>query len=156
MLDHLPIPNLQSRAENGDVRFGTVDAWLIDQLARGTANTRQDEIPHLTDVSNASRTMLLNIHDLTWDPELLEIFGIPEAALPTPLPSAGTFATTHPSIFGREISITGVAGDQHAALYGQACFARGDMKCTYGTGAFLLANSGSDAHALFTDSASAG
>ena len=156
MLDHLPIPNLQSRAENGDVRFGTVDAWLIDQLARGTANTRQDEIPHLTDVSNAARTMLLNIHDLTWDPELLEIFGIPEASLPTPLPSAGTFATTHPSIFGREIPITGVAGDQHAALYGQACFARGDMKCTYGTGAFLLANSGPNAHALFTDSTSAG
>ncbi len=153
MLDHLPIPNLQARAENGDVRFGTVDAWLIDQLARGESGSVGDDIPHLTDVTNASRTMLLNIHDLTWDPDLLRIFGIPEVALPTPMPSAGPFTVTHPSIFGREIPITGVAGDQHAALYGQVCFARGDMKCTYGTGAFLLANSGGDAHALFTDAA---
>ena len=95
MLDHLPIPNLQARAENGDVRFGTVDAWLIDQLSRGERSGRisdapRDDVPHLTDVTNASRTMLLNIHDLTWDPDLLEIFGIPEAALPTPMPSAGT------------------------------------------------------------------
>ena len=156
MLDHLPIPNLQGRAENGDVRFGTVDSWLIDQLARGTANMSHDDVPHLTDVTNAARTMLLNIHDLSWDPELLEIFDIPEAALPTPMPSAGTFTSTHASIFGCEIPITGVAGDQHAALYGQACFTRGDVKCTYGTGAFLLANSGSEAHGLFTDSASAG
>ena len=146
MLDHLPIPNLQGRAENGDVRFGTVDSWLIDQLARGTAKLSQDDVPHLTDVTNAARTMLLNIHDLSWDPELLEIFDIPEAALPTPMPSAGTFTSTHASIFGREIPITGVAGDQHAALYGQACFTRGDMKCTYGTGAFLLANSGTETH----------
>ncbi len=157
MLDHLPIPNLSARAENGDVRFGTVDSWLIDQLARGESSSSvQDDVPHLTDVTNASRTMLLNIHDLTWDPDLLRIFDIPEAALPTPMPSAGTFATVHPSIFGREVPITGVAGDQHAALYGQACFTRGDMKCTYGTGAFLLANSGADAHALFTDSAASG
>ena len=155
MLDHLPIPNLQARAEIGDVRLGTVDSWLIDQLTRGSANAPQDDVPHLTDVTNASRTMLLNIHDLTWDPELLEIFNVPEAALPTPLPSAGTFATTHQSIFGREIPITGVAGDQHAALYGQACFARGDMKCTYGTGAFLLANSGASLD-LFTGAAGSG
>ena len=153
MLDHLPIPNLQARAENGDVRFGTVDSWLIDQLSRGEGGSVGDDVPHLTDVTNASRTMLLNIHDLTWDPDLLRVFGIPQAALPTPMPSAGPFTVTHPSIFGREIPITGVAGDQHAALYGQACFARGDMKCTYGTGAFLLANSGGDAHALFTDAA---
>ncbi len=152
MLDHLPIPNLQGRAANGDVRFGTVDSWLIDQLARGTTGSQPVEIPHLTDVTNASRTMLLNIHDLAWDPDLLEIFDIPEAALPTPLPSAGTFTTTHPSVFGLEIPIAGVAGDQHAALYGQTCFARGDMKCTYGTGAFLLANSGAESHALYTDS----
>ena len=156
MLDHLPIPNLQGRAASGDVRFGTVDSWLIDQLARGTTGSQPSEVPHLTDVTNAARTMLLNIHDLAWDPDLLAIFDIPEAALPTPMPSAGTFTSTHASIFGREIPISGVAGDQHAALYGQACFTRGDMKCTYGTGAFLLANSGSDAHALFTDSASAG
>ena len=155
MLDHLPIPNLQARAEIGDVRLGTVDSWLIDQLTRGSANAPQDDVPHLTDVTNASRTMLLNIHDLTWDPELLEIFNIPEATLPTPLPSAGTFATTHQSIFGREIPITGVAGDQHAALYGQACFTRGDMKCTYGTGAFLLANSGASLD-LFTGAAGSG
>jgi glycerol kinase len=142
MLDHLPIPNLRARADNGDVRFGTVDAWLIDRFARGSNDSVRDDVPHLTDVTNASRTMLLNIHDLAWDPDLLEIFGIPEAALPLPLPSAGAFATTHPSVFGREMPIAGVAGDQHAALYGQACFTRGDMKCTYGTGAFLLANSG--------------
>ncbi len=156
MLDHLPIPHLQGRAENGDVCFGTVDSWLIDQLARGTGATPPDEVPHLTDVTNASRTMLLNIHDLTWDPDLLEIFDIPEASLPLPLPSASSFGVTHNSIFGREIPITGVAGDQHAALYGQACFVRGDMKCTYGTGAFLLANSGNAAHALFTDAATEG
>ena len=154
MLHHLPIPNLLARAENGDVRFGTVDAWLIDRLARGDGNSVQDDVPHLTDVTNASRTMLLNIHDLAWDPDLLEIFGIPEAALPTPLPSAGAFGTTHPSIFGHEIPIAGVAGDQHAALYGQACFTRGDMKCTYGTGAFLLANNG-PAVELFTGSSRA-
>ena len=156
MLDHLPIPNLCARAENGDVRFGTVDSWLIDQLSRGTTKSAHDEIPHLTDVTNAARTMLLNVHDLEWDNALLEIFDIPEAALPTPLPSAGSFANIHPSVFGSEIPITGVAGDQHAALYGQTCFARGDMKCTYGTGAFLLANSGNEGHALFTDSTSAG
>ena len=160
MLDHLPIPNLQGRAENGDVRFGTVDAWLIDQLSRGERSGRisdapRDDIPHLTDVTNASRTMLLNIHDLTWDPDLLRIFDIPEAALPTPMPSAGTFTTIHASIFGREIPVTGVAGDQHAALYGQACFTRGDMKCTYGTGAFLLANAGSNVD-LFTGASGSG
>ena len=153
MMDHLAIPNLQGRAENGDVRFGTVDSWLIDQLARGENGGGGDDVPHLTDVTNAGRTMLLNIHDLSWDPDLLRVFGIPEVALPTPMPSAGHFAVTHPSIFGREIPITGVAGDQHAALFGQACFARGDMKCTYGTGAFLLANSGADSHSLFTDGA---
>ena len=161
MIDNLPIPDLRARAENGDVRFGTVDSWLIDQLSRGDqtrgfARSSGNDIPHLTDVTNASRTMLLNIHDLAWDPMLLEIFEVPAAALPTPLPSAGTFTTTHHSIFGREIPITGVAGDQHAALYGQACFARGDMKCTYGTGAFLLANSGTESHPLFTDSAIGG
>ncbi len=155
MLDHLPIPDLATRAETGEVRFGTVDSWLIDQLSRGTSGARQDDAPHLTDVTNASRTMLLNIHDLTWDPELLKIFGIPEAALPTPLPSAGNFAYTHPSIFGREIPITGVAGDQHAALYGQVCFTRGDMKCTYGTGAFLLANAGASVD-LFTGASAPG
>ncbi len=155
MLDHLPIPNLQARAENGDIRFGTVDAWLIDQLARADKPSVQDDVPHLTDVTNASRTMLLNIHDLEWDPDLLDIFGIPEASLPTPLPSAGSFGVAHPSIFGREIPITGVAGDQHAALYGQACFTRGDMKCTYGTGAFLLANNGANVD-LFTGSSGTG
>ena len=151
MLDNLPIPNLRARAQNGDVRLGTVDTWLIDQFARGSGNSPQDDVPHLTDVTNASRTMLLNIHDISWDPDLLEIFAVPEAALPTPLPSAGIFANTHPSLFGQEIPITGVAGDQHAALYGQACFTRGDMKCTYGTGAFLLSNCGASIE-LFTGS----
>ena len=161
MLDNLPIPNLRARAEIGEVRFGTVDSWLIDQLSRGDehggiSGDRGASVPHLTDVTNASRTMLLNIHDLEWDSVLLEMFDIPATALPTPMPSAGTFTTTHPTIFGRGIPITGVAGDQHAALYGQACFTRGDMKCTYGTGAFLLANSGAEPHALFTESAAGG
>lgn len=154
LLDNLPDPNLQKRAENGEIRLGTVDSWLIDQLCRGdTKNARQD-IPHLTDVTNASRTMLLNIHDFTWDTELLDIFQIPEPALAEVLPSAGIFAHSHRSIFGKEIPITAVAGDQHAALYGQACFTRGDIKCTYGTGAFILANSGAESHAIFNTAAS--
>ncbi len=148
LMENLQVPNLRARAEIGDIRFGNVDTWLIDRLARGDDIDNSD-VPFLTDATNASRTMLLNIHDLEWDPYLLALFDVPEAALPEVLPSAGNFTVAHPSILGREIPITGVAGDQHAALYGQACFNRGDMKCTYGTGAFLLANSGGP-HQLIT------
>ncbi len=148
LLDNIDQPNLKTRAENGDIRFGTVDSWLVDRLVRGDAASAGD-VPHLTDVTNASRTMLFNIHEANWDSQLLELFGIPEAALAEPLPSTGPFATTHQSIFGAEIPIMAIAGDQHAALYGQTCFTRGDIKCTYGTGAFILANSGNNSQTLF-------
>ncbi len=155
LMDNLSIPELRQRAEKGEVRFGTIDSWLIDRLTRGTGNRHFNDAAHLTDVTNASRTMLFNIHEFDWDPQLLDIFGIPSAALPHVQPSASLFATTHASVFGREIPIAGAAGDQHAALYGQACFARGDIKCTYGTGAFILANAGQDSHRLFGSHASA-
>ncbi|MFP6570070.1 MAG: glycerol kinase GlpK [Dehalococcoidia bacterium] len=128
------IPNGQRRAEDGKLCFGTVDSWLMYRLSG-----RQS---HVTDVSNASRTMLLNIHDLDWDPAMLALFNVPRAILPEVRPSAGDFAITDGSEFGGEIPVTGVAGDQHAALFGQACFKSGMTKCTYGTGAFVLTNAG--------------
>ena len=132
ILDHVPAG--QRRAEAGELCFGTVDSWLIYRLTGGRT--------HVTDVSNASRTMLLNIHDLAWDSSLLELFDVPEAMLPEVLPSAGEFAVTDGAELGAELPVTGVAGDQQAALYGQACFNRGMTKCTYGTGAFVLTNAG--------------
>ena len=149
MLEYLAEPDIRARAERGEIAFGNVDAWLIDQLCRDTNRSSRGTVPHLTDVSNASRTMLLDIHGLTWDDSLLDLFNIPESSLPEVLPSSGTFAETHPSVFGRPIPIAGVAGDQQAATYGQACFIRGDLKCTYGTGAFILANAGSNSQAMF-------
>ncbi|MBT3942767.1 MAG: glycerol kinase GlpK [Chloroflexi bacterium] len=128
------IPNGQRKAEDGELCFGTVDSWLMYKLSGGKS--------HVTDVTNASRTMLLNIQDLEWDPAMLDLFAIPEAILPDVLPSAGDFAITDVSVLGAEIPITGVAGDQHAALFGQACFKTGMTKCTYGTGAFVLTNAG--------------
>ena len=127
--------DLQRRAEDGDLCFGTVDSWLLFRL---TSN-----LVHATDSTNASRTMLLNLHDLEWDPALLSLFDIPEAVLPVVKPSAGDFGVTSPEVLGAEIPITGIAGDQHAALYGQACFEPGMTKCTYGTGAFVLSVTGS-------------
>lgn len=135
LLDH--IPDGQRRAEDGDLCFGTVDSWLLFRLTGGRA--------HATDATNAARTMLLNLHDLEWDPALLRLFDVPEAMLPQVLSSAGEFGTTAPEVLGAEIPVTGVAGDQHAALYGQACFSPGMVKCTYGTGAFVLANAGTRA-----------
>ena len=152
MLSNLHEPDIRARAADGEVVFGTVDSWLIDQLCRDPSGKSTVAVPHMTDVSNASRTMLLNIHELWWDHELLEVFGVPEAGLPEVLPSSGPFAETHPKIFGSPIPIAGVAGDQQAATYGQACFNRGDMKCTYGTGAFILANAGASSNALFRQS----
>ena len=125
----------QRRAEDGEICFGTVDSWLIFRLTQGAS--------HVTDVTNASRTMLLNLHDLQWDPEMLSLFDIPRQMLPEVLPSAADFGVTKGEVFGAELPITGVAGDQHAALYGQACFEPGMTKCTYGTGAFVLTNTGS-------------
>ncbi|MDA0232115.1 MAG: glycerol kinase GlpK [Chloroflexi bacterium] len=129
------VPDGQRRAEDGEICFGTVDSWLIYRLTGGAS--------HVTDVTNASRTMLLNLHDLQWDPEMLSLFDIPRQMLPEVLPSAADFGVTSGDVLGAEAPITGVAGDQHAALYGQACFEPGMTKCTYGTGAFVLTNTGS-------------
>ena len=132
LLDHTA--DGQRRAEAGELCFGTVDSWLLFRLTGGRV--------HATDSTNASRTMLLNLADLEWDPDLLSLFDVPGAVLPEVRPSAGDFGVTDPTVIGGEIPITGVAGDQHAALYGQACFRPGMAKCTYGTGAFVLANAG--------------
>jgi glycerol kinase len=131
------LPDGQARAEAGELCFGTVDSWLLWHLTGGKV--------HATDATNASRTMLLNLHDLEWDPEMLNLFNIPEAMLPEVRGTADDFGVTARSVFGAEIPITAMAGDQHAALYGQACFRNGQIKCTYGTGAFVLANKGSNA-----------
>lgn len=128
------IDGLRSRAERGEILFGTVDSFLLWRLSGGRC--------HATDVSNASRTLLLNIHTLDWDDELLQILDIPRAMLPEVLPSSHVYASTDRSLFGAEIPIAGLAGDQQAALFGQACFRPGDVKNTYGTGCFMLLNTG--------------
>jgi len=128
------IPDGQVRAEAGELCFGTVDSWLLWHLTDGEV--------HATDATNASRTMLLNLHDLQWDPEMLDLFNIPQAMLPEVKNTADDFGFTSKKVLGAEIPITAMAGDQHAALYGQACFRTGQIKCTYGTGAFVLANKG--------------
>ena len=135
ILDH--IPNGQQRAESGELAFGTVDTWLLWQLTNGTV--------HATDVTNASRSMLYNIDTLEWDTDLLNALDIPVAILPTVMPSSGVFGYTGGNFFaGQAIPIAGVAGDQHAALFGQACFEPGMAKNTYGTGSFILINTGAE------------
>lgn len=126
----------QKRAENGELLFGTVDTWLIYNLTRGKV--------HVTDYSNASRTMLFNIHSLEWDDELLEMLNIPKCMLPEVKPSSYVYGYTSRGYFDGEIPIAGIAGDQQAALFGQTCFNPGDAKNTYGTGAFLLMNTGEE------------
>ena len=128
------VAGARARAERGELLFGTIDTWLIYRLTGGRV--------HATDPSNAARTMLFNIHTLTWDEELLRLFRIPSCMLPEVRPSSGLFGNTDPRLFGGEIPIMGVAGDQQAALFGQCCFERGDVKNTYGTGAFMLMNTG--------------
>lgn len=129
------VPGARERADRGELCFGTVDAWLIFNLTRGKV--------HATDVSNASRTMLFNLDTLDWDEGLLEIFGIPRSMLPEIKPSAGVIGWTDPAIFGGvRLPISGVAGDQQAALFGQRCFEPGEVKNTYGTGCFILMNTG--------------
>ena len=123
------------RAERGELLFGTVDSYLIYRLTGGRV--------HATDPSNAARTMLYNIHTLAWDEELLALFGVPRAMLPDVRPTVGLFGTTDEALLGAPIAIAGVAGDQQAALFGQCCFEPGDVKNTYGTGGFLLMNTGS-------------
>ena len=128
------VEGARERAERGELCFGTIDTWLIWNLTDGRV--------HATDYSNASRTMLFNINTLEWDKELLEIFNIPSSILPEVKPSSYIFGYTDTKILGAEIPIGGVAGDQQAALFGQCCFNPGDLKNTYGTGAFLLMNIG--------------
>ena len=133
------VDGLRARAERGEALFGTVDSYLVWRLAGGA----RANAPHVTDATNASRTLLMNLATLSWDPGMCELFGIPSAMLPRIVPSAARVAvTSRVSGLPDGIPIAGIAGDQHAALFGQACFEPGDAKCTYGTGAFLLVNTG--------------
>ena len=131
------VPGTMERAKKGELLFGTVDTWLIWNLTKGRV--------HATDYTNASRTMLFDIHRLAWDEEIMERFGIPTAMLPRVCPSSHVFGHTDSSVLGGEIPIAGAAGDQQAALFGQCCFEKGEVKNTYGTGCFLLMNTGTDA-----------
>ena len=145
ILDH--VDGAMEKAEAGKLMFGTIDTWLIWKLSGGQA--------HVTDYSNASRTLMFNIHDLKWDEELLNILGVPASMLPEVRPSSEVYAKTAPyHFFGQEIPIAGAAGDQQAALFGQACFEEGMGKNTYGTGCFMLMNTGEKAveseHGLLT------
>lgn len=130
------VPGARSRAEAGKLLFGTIDTWLIWKLTGGRV--------HVTDRTNASRTMLYNIHDLCWDEELLKIFNVPASMLPEVKPSSCVYGKSEFELYGGEIPISGAAGDQQAALFGQCCFEPGQMKNTYGTGCFMLLNTGSD------------
>ena len=132
LLDH--VPGARERAEKGELLFGTVETWLIWKLTKGAV--------HVTDYSNASRTMLFNINTLQWDDEILKILDIPKCMLPEPKPSSCVYGETDPSYLGGAIPIAGAAGDQQAALFGQTCFEAGEAKNTYGTGCFLLMNTG--------------
>lgn len=131
------VPGAKEKAEAGELLFGTVDTWLIWNLTKGAV--------HVTDYTNASRTMLFDIHRLCWDEEILARFGIPASILPEVKPSSCVYGHTDASVLGGEIPIAGAAGDQQAALFGQCCFEQGEVKNTYGTGCFLLMNTGTDA-----------
>ena len=132
ILDH--VPGARERAQRGELLFGTVETWLIWKMTKGTV--------HVTDYSNASRTLLFNINTLEWDQEILEELQIPACMLPKPVPSSSVYGMTDSSFFGGPIPIAGAAGDQQSALFGQTCFEKGDAKNTYGTGCFLLMNTG--------------
>ena len=120
------VPGVRARAERGEILFGTVETWLIYRLTHGEV--------HVTDYSNASRTMMFNIHTLTWDEDILKELNIPKSILPEARPSSDVYGKTRASLFGGEILIGGAAGDQQAALFGQTCFKPGEVKNTYGTG----------------------
>lgn len=130
------VEGVRQLAEEGKLLFGTVETWLIWKMTKGKV--------HVTDYSNASRTMLFNINTLEWDKEILEELNIPESMLPTPVPSSQVYGYADPSFLGGEIPIAGAAGDQQAALFGQTCFHEGEAKNTYGTGCFLLMNTGEE------------
>lgn len=145
ILDH--VEGAREKAEAGKLLFGTIDTWIVWKLSGGKA--------HVTDYSNASRTLMYNIYDLKWDDELLEILTVPKNMLPEVRPSSEIYATTAPHhFFGQEVPISGIAGDQQAALFGQACYQEGMAKNTYGTGCFMLMNTGEKAvksnHGLLT------
>ncbi len=135
------VPGARERAENGELLFGTVETWLIWKLTKGAV--------HVTDYSNASRTMLFNINTLQWDDEILEELQIPKCMLPEVKASSCVYGETDAAFFGGRIPIAGAAGDQQAALFGQTCFTAGDVKNTYGTGCFLLMNTGE--HPVFSE-----
>ena len=135
------VPGARARAERGELLFGTVETWLIWKLTKGAV--------HVTDYSNASRTMLFNINTLEWDAEILDELGIPKCMLPQVRPSSCIYGETDPSFLGGSIPIAGAAGDQQAALFGQTCFRPGEAKNTYGTGCFLLMNTGE--HPVFSE-----
>jgi len=135
LLDH--VTGARARAEAGELAFGTIDSWLLWNLTGGRV--------HATDASNAARTLLFNIHTLQWDEELLSLFNIPRAVLPHVHPSSGVFGETEASLLGAAVPVAGIAGDQQAATFGQACFAPGMAKNTYGTGCFMLMNTGDTA-----------
>jgi glycerol kinase len=143
------VSGARAQADKGELAFGTMDSWLMWQLTGGAL--------HATDVSNASRTMLFNVHDNRWDPELLKLFDVPESLLPKVVPSSAHYGETQASLLGAPIVIGGVAGDQQAALFGQACFKEGMAKNTYGTGCFMLMHTGTrfqqSANGLVTTSA---
>src|SRR5690606_30082877 len=141
------VEGAREKAENGDLLFGTIDTWIIWKLTNGKV--------HVTDYSNASRTLMFNIYDLKWDEELLDILTVPASMLPEVRPSSEVYGHTDAdNLFGQEIPIAGIAGDQQAALFGQACFEQGMVKNTYGTGCFMLMNTGEKAvksdHGLLT------
>ena len=128
--------NLQDRAEKGELCFGTVDSFLCWHMLEGR--------PHVTDATNAGRTMLFNLRTQDWDDDLLKLLGIPRACLPKVVDSSGLIGMLDPAILGRTIPVTAIAGDQHASLFGQACLKKGDIKNTYGTGCFMLMNTGDE------------
>ncbi len=132
LLDH--VPGARASAERGELAFGTIDSWLMWQLTGGAL--------HATDVSNASRTLLFNVHTNQWDDDLLQLLGIPPSLMPKVLPSSAHFGETRAELLGHSIPIGGVAGDQQSALFGQACFSAGMAKNTYGTGCFMLMHTG--------------
>lgn len=132
ILDH--VPGARKRAEEGKLRFGTVDSWLVWRLTRGET--------HVTDVTNASRTMLFNIHELKWDEELLKLFNIPLSMMPEVKSNSEIYGYTKTTIFAHKVPIAGIAGDQQAALFGQMCLDPGSIKNTYGTGCFVMLNTG--------------
>jgi glycerol kinase len=144
ILDH--VDGARRAAQRGELAFGTVDAWLLWQLTGGASDRTRAQAVHATDVTNASRTLMLDVHRNDWDDELLAVLDVPREMLPTVRPSSFAFGHTVPELFGTSVPIGGIAGDQQSALFGQACFTPGLAKNTYGTGCFMLMHTGSRFH----------